>query len=353
MFYNIQALRAVAALMVVFDHWGDHYGGSLQQVGLLGSTGVDIFFVISGFVMIQSTWDRPTSPASFAIGRFVRIVPLYWICTIAVFVAALAMPSAFRSTGSNVVPLVKSLAFVPYLKASGQVQPLLFPGWTLNYEMFFYALFAISLLVRARAVRAGLLVAGLVALIVVGQVGHPSGVIAGFYTRPILLEFGYGVLLGIWNAHGGLSGSFQWSGWGLLGGGFGGLLAMEPIFPQIDRGFKVGPFAAMVVLAAVLLERSGVVVRARSWLLLGAASYALYLVHPFAGTAVFAVVRRLALAPGASICLSIGMTLAVTIAAGVCMHLWIERPADRWLRARLGVRRASAPVPSVAGIRTV
>lgn len=341
MFSNIQVLRAVAALMVVFDHWADHYGGSLQQVGLLGSTGVDIFFVISGFVMVRSTWDRKASPQSFAVNRLIRIVPLYWMGTFAVLVAALVMPTAFRSTEAAVVPLLKSLAFVPYLKTSGLVQPLLFPGWTLNYEMFFYALFAVSLYVKTREARTALLLSFLCVLVVIGQIAHPAGVLAGFYTMPIILEFGYGVLLGAGLGRGALPASAWRGGWWLLGLGFVGLLVMQPLFAGVDRGFKVGPFALLIVYAAVELERQGVAVRSKWVLLLGAASYAVYLVHPFAGAAVFLIVTRLPLLPGVGVAVSAFLTFTVTVAAGVLVHLWIERPVSHWLRARFVAVRST------------
>jgi exopolysaccharide production protein ExoZ len=87
--YSIQYLRAVASLSVLAFHLTDRYGGS----PLVGSSGVDIFFVISGFIMWVTTADRQVTPAEFAKRRIVRIVPNYWIATVATALLVWARPN--------------------------------------------------------------------------------------------------------------------------------------------------------------------------------------------------------------------------------------------------------------------
>ena len=106
---------------------------------ILGQAGVDVFFVISGFIMWMVTAE-PVGPAQFLWHRVVRIVPLYWIATL--------IMAAHRS--SSVSDTVNSLLFWPYRDANDELWPVLVQGWTLNFEMFFYLLFAAALIIPRR-----------------------------------------------------------------------------------------------------------------------------------------------------------------------------------------------------------
>ncbi len=146
--HPIQYLRGIAALMVVWHH-------GVGQLATLetyfpfrfGTSGVDLFFVISGFIMVVTTAGRDVTPTEFIARRFVRVVPLYWVLTLALAATALVAPSLFRSVTLTAVSLIQSLLFIPHFSPShaGMIWPVLVPGWTLNYEMFFYVVFAASL----------------------------------------------------------------------------------------------------------------------------------------------------------------------------------------------------------------
>ena len=133
---SLQIGRAVAALTVLYLHTG--------HTPIFGSFGVDIFFVISGFVMAMIADNQPNIK-TFLVDRISRIVPLYWVFTIILFIFSIFWPELLNSTRPIVSNLIKSLFFIPFLKESGGLQPLLFVGWSLNYEMFFYLVIAISL----------------------------------------------------------------------------------------------------------------------------------------------------------------------------------------------------------------
>src|SRR5262249_39672775 len=149
---SLQALRAVAALSVVLYH--------IDFIGR-GAFGVDIFFVLSGFIICHVTAaDRQ----HFLLKRLIRIVPLYWARTLVVCALALAAPRLLQTTSDSWMGLLKSLFFIPYEKESGRVYPVLFLGWTLNYEMFFYVVFSIALALRPAL--APLLSAGVLAAFV-------------------------------------------------------------------------------------------------------------------------------------------------------------------------------------------
>jgi peptidoglycan/LPS O-acetylase OafA/YrhL len=126
---SIQLLRAIAALSVVYVHCttaGDYNFFST------GTFGVDIFFIISGFIiayMVSKTTE------DFLIKRIIRIVPLYFLATVAMALTVMFFPNHIRSTTISVSGFMKSILFIPGPENRGQ--PILGQGWTLNYEMFF------------------------------------------------------------------------------------------------------------------------------------------------------------------------------------------------------------------------
>jgi len=358
---NIQTLRALAALLVVFVHL-DVF---LRALGLapFGHGGVDLFFVISGFIMVHTTGRapavrapavraRPISPASFLVNRFTRIAPIYWLITLFVYGVALAAPSLLQATSTAPEQLAKSLFFIPFQKANGLVQPTLFVGWTLNYEMFFYALFAVGLAFPKRPVGAALVAAFMVALVAFGSVVRPESVLGAFYTRPIILEFVAGMALGAIGA--GVCVPVRWKRGLLLGACALGLAAVAFVpllFPGLSRLVTQGVPAVAVVAGAIVLHQSGVRVGGRWLLLLGDASYALYLTHPFVTQAAQKAGKLLGLTPLLAASL-IPVTLVLVCLVGVVTHLVVERPLTRLAKGLLErlpvVSSRPAPAPGLA-----
>ena len=194
--YNVQVLRGLAALMVALSHLG--YAMPVLKDWRLsvlehGASGVDIFFVISGFIMVYTTEGRATGPVRFMRSRVVRIVPLYWLLTFAVFVAALVLPRLFAQVSADLPHLAASLFFLPQEKS-----PIVYVGWTLNFEMLFYVLFAIGLSIgTAWRVLFPLLFITVAAVLgtVLGS-GPQSGIWWSFLTDPMSLEFCGGMIIG-------------------------------------------------------------------------------------------------------------------------------------------------------------
>ena len=148
MILSIQYLRAIAAMLVVFIHiaWKNMQTGgeSINWWHTAGSFGVDIFFIISGFIMVFITHNRPMREKkieTFLKKRFIRIVPLYWFYTLLALAIYLIMPERVNSGGGE-TEILKSFFLLPLDK--GQVY-LLNVAWTLHYEFIFYILFAIGL----------------------------------------------------------------------------------------------------------------------------------------------------------------------------------------------------------------
>jgi exopolysaccharide production protein ExoZ len=249
---------------------------------------------------------------------------------------------------------VKSLSFIPFRKANGLVQPVLFVGWTLNYELFFYALFAIGLASSARALGV-LLVTGLLGgLVLLGLLTRPEGVLGAFYTRPIVLEFAFGMGLAAlgtrWRCQTrlGRGALLTLACLGLLG------IALIPLaLPGVSRVFTQGLPALVVTAAAIILHQSGVSRSGRWLLVLGDASYSIYLTHPFVTQATQKAGKWLGLNEPLA-CALILLTLVLVCVVGVLTHYLVERPltklSKRLATALLGPWNKPARAPRYAPV---
>lgn len=319
-FHSIQYLRGFAALAVVAFHLSEMLGGAFK----VGSAGVDVFFVISGFIMWVTTAGRPIGPGDFVVRRLVRVVPLYWIVTLVLCLAASLKPQFFHEVNLSAETVVKSLLFIPIYQ-KGLLHPLLVQGWTLYYELFFYGVFALALLTPVR-IRAGAVIAALLVLVILGIFADARYPVARNLTDPLLLEFAGGVFLG-W-----LFGARRLPG---LGAGVILSLAGLACFALIDarhlmeyRALVWGGPAMLLVGGALAIEQAAPLRPIASLGLLGDASYSIYLWHTLAMTTAYAVLIRLELALPVIVIL----TLAAAVAVPIGLYWMIEKP----MVARLG-----------------
>lgn len=336
---NLQALRAFAAAAVVIFHTGFAF----PHIYALGSFGVDIFFVLSGYIMARIC---EKNSQYFLRRRLIRIVPPYWLLTILLFAAAWFVPSLMGSTRADFSDLWKSLFFIPFIKESGIIRPLLFVGWSLNYEMFFYVLIWISLFLLPR--RPMLLASILVAAAHFAALPfHQREALLIFLRQPFILEFPLGAIAYYLAKRVSASRATRWrlgSLLTLLIATFGliGWQAIRPIHPgQLDGGVY-SLFCFVIVLSTSLLSQGGWDTRIRSIVLLGDASYILYLIHPYIEYSI----QRI-LVPHAhflSISSPLGCLVAVSLACavGIFLHLFAERPALAFFNNRFGGHRKSA-----------
>jgi peptidoglycan/LPS O-acetylase OafA/YrhL len=293
---NIQALRALAAYLVLSTHIAQLFYPLAPDLplGMPGQLGVDLFFVISGFIIVHAVSARPRVAGAFFAGRVLRIVPLYWIVTLAVFPLLLIFPALSHATEIGVAALLRSLFFIPFTKADGTVTPLLFVGWTLNYEMFFYALIALGLLLRKREwAFAGAAIA-ICALVVWGAVEPPHEVLGAFYTNSILLEFVYGMVIGVITLQRAAI-PRQLTRTAVLAI----LVLLLIVLPyalgmgDAARVIRFGLPAAGIVTLAVILELGGVVCTQPFIQRLGEASYSIYLTHVFVTQCAISAMRQM------------------------------------------------------------
>lgn len=324
---SVQYLRAVAALAVVVFHAGERTGLHFS----IGAAGVDIFFVISGFVMYLTSMRRPVTPGRFMLDRIKRIVPLYWIAT-GVMMAG-AWVGLFPNLVLEPVHALASLFFIPMQSpSSGEVWPVLVQGWTLNYEMFFYLIFAASLFCPSRW-RLAFALSLLAALVSAGALAAPAGAIALTYTQPILLEFAAGMLIAACWLKGWIP---RWHTGLFLA--LAGLAGFALIF-AFGLGFSAlicGPLAAMLVCGAITLETHGKMLRMPGLTYLGNASYSIYLWHTFA----ISVLVKIAGASGLPPLPSFLLAIASGVVAGIISYQIIERPLNARLNAVMKNRRS-------------
>jgi exopolysaccharide production protein ExoZ len=340
MLNNIQLLRAVAAYGVVFFHLSWLNPRLLMPFGNVTVHGVDLFFVISGFIMVHIARRDDPRPGEFMRNRVIRIVPLYWALTVALFALALIGPGLLGARGGDWSGLIRSLLFIGYVNTDGVVQPLVFPGWTLNYEMLFYALFAASLAMRGIAARVGVLSAVLIALMVGGALLDVEDPVARFYTSPRLFEFVLGMVLGLVQPR--IRGSVS-AGAAAGLAGIGLIVAAELMWGGRWQALAIGPACALIVYAALALEAAGRVVRNRFLLLLGAASYSLYLTHAFVLVPFNVGARGLGLTQGAALAAVVTTALVAVTGVAILVHLGFERPIGERLRGRREQVRALWP----------
>ena len=352
---NIQALRAIAAFLVVFVHLQPLVNrlGADPNLFDFGNGGVDLFFVISGVIMVYTTRARETTALNFIAHRIARIVPFYWFMTFAVFGIALVAPSLLQATRADWADLLRSLAFMPFRRANGFVQPIVFVGWTLNYEMVFYLLFAAGMLTGRRfwglaATFTILLVAALAGLML-----RPQGLYAPFYLAPIVLEFGLGMILGsaiplLPRDRAMIPAA------AILGAGCFVLLIVGPdLWPSTDRLFVFGLPAFGLVAAALMLEASGAIVRMPLLKSLGDASYAIYLTHFFVTQTAVKVAEILGVAAPTPIVLLCFASFPAVAATGLIVHRAIERPLSTAARRLFfGRRRIPQSETILAALRS-
>jgi exopolysaccharide production protein ExoZ len=337
MIRNIQALRVLAVYLVFLQHSTETLALAGINVAHLnfGRAGVDIFFVISGFIMVITTDTRETRPLNFALHRILRIVPIYWLITLLLFAGTLVIPHLLRAPDAAPGTLAKSLFFIPDQRSDGSVMPILFVGWTLNYEMFFYLLFTFSLFIRQRTIRLATMIAVLAVLAIAGAAAPAKNVPAAFYTDPIMLEFGAGILLGaFWSR---MPSVGRWAPLALLAVALGfTLLVLQPTFwPNITRSVSFGLPALLIVGCALLLEKSGWSVKAGWLMLLGNASYSIYLTHSFVTAGVYKVAARLHFHSAAPVGVTILISVALVAAAGILTHWYAEKPLIAFFKPRL------------------
>lgn len=355
-FFTVQYVRGACAMAVVLWHGLSQllrFQPHLTYPGW-GAIAVDIFFVISGFVMWHMMMMQPVSFGEYCRKRFVRAIPFYWAMTSFVVAVMLLAPRLLSTSRFDFAHVVASYFFVPWLHPvlRGEFAPVIIPGWTLDFEIAFYLVLGFGLFVplrwRALAVVAAILAAALSPAVI--AIHSP---ILVFYTQPLIVNFASGILLGwlVWNG-------FRLpaaAALALIAVALGSIVLMPSpshFVPELG-GYRFmlaqaleycGP-ALAIVGGAVFLDAART--RATPWrlpALIGDAAYSIYIVQVF----VLAALTRAWSMTGLQTDWrwnAVHLTSAVfaSTAAGIACHFALELPLyrlfDRITRRKLPAAR--------------
>lgn len=295
-FKSIQILRGVAATSVVYFHIG-----ASPNFGMFG---IDIFFVISGFVMSLLVANRQTASA-FAISRLTRIVPLYWILTTTLLILATINPSLLNSTTADLQNYIKSILFIPYFKENGALHPMLVVGWTLNFEIYFYFCIWIAILFARPFYLPVTFVLIFFSYFYLGK-QIDNRVMSEFFSNTILFEFLFGMLifrLYSWNPCRNCS-KYLFGSIAAFSYVFMAMAESGNHFAQIDRLWLYGLPSSILVFSLLGIEELFVqkyspVVKLLTRI--GDASYATYLSHLYVVEGYKKIVSPNLLSPGSPI----------------------------------------------------
>lgn len=336
---EVQLLRGFAALLVVVYHAagmlrGTH-GIDTWPYHNVGAAGVDLFFVISGFIMVHTFDRRPRSPVSFLLHRLARIAPLYWLSTLALLLVVFVKPGVLQSTAFDLRHFVMSLMFLPAEHpVSGAVRPFFALGWTLNYEMFFYTCLAVSIAVSGSInilAIAGVFAACVAVPFFLGAPPHPLS----FYCEPIILEFVAGMLIGRYS--------------GVIASTLAAMrvialaVAVAVAAAGVGLGVSEGPERVIfwgvpaTILVALAATTSGAY-RPAWWSLpraIGDASYSIYLTHYFVLGGLRAAYAAGIAAFAANPTVFVMLALCGSTLVGYAAYMFVERPLWTGMRRQI------------------
>jgi len=341
--HELDALRGIAALMVVLFHYttmfGEKWGHGFDVPGAfaLGQHGVKLFFIVSGFVIYMSLQRRPT-PGSFAVSRFARLAPSYWAAVLLTFIvlAAFGLPDETIGELTYNFSVADALANLTLLHWAIGIPHIDGVYWTLVVELAFYSVMLLLLrcgwLNQPRRASTALVAVGCGVVIVLAALSAVPGAEAAG-TGIAIYAFLFAAFANLF-----LAGIVFYR----LRDGVTRPLVMTLLLTLlVEAVLRPDSFLLIVsfyVLFALLIRGGLRPIAVRPLLWLGAVSYPLYLIHQRVG---YVVIHRL---EGASIdnpIVLVAVPLLIALAAATVIHLAVELPAQRVLRARLQRRQPS------------
>lgn len=340
MIYNIHLLRFLSALSVLIGHlimWGNRkYGlnmSELDQYAAYMTVGVDVFFLISGFIMIyvsgQSTsnlQDLKQRCLNFLYKRICRIYPVWWLLLLLLLPVYLWNPFLISSDPNSNLSFINSFFLIPH-----EAKPILAVGWTLEFEMFFYILFGLTIFLEKNLQFACLSII-FICFNIIGLIFDFNSPIGELMTSSLLLYFPIGMGLALIYEKIRYSEKSFFLSILLTIASFAYMLSIE--VGQIDRLLHFGPFATSLIFLFILFEKDQKILSKPFYKWGGDISYALYLVHLI----VIAVVGKISIYTGT---LSIfgtpfilfAMCIVSLFTATVLYYLY-EKPVLNFLRKR-------------------
>ena len=356
---SIQLLRAVAVLLVVHCHILDmQQGNPLQRrffyLQNFGAVGVDIFFVISGFIItvISRTYLPGKQGGYFFVKRMLRVVPLYWL------VSFLITGYTYFRHGKlfAMASIIKTISFFPFFGKSATAFPVIYQGWTLSFELSFYSITAIALATGSKKYML-MIVLFFCCFIGLNYVFDNQVIFINFFGNGIMLEFLMGVLVGLLFLSdlrlkpfisnivtlagiGGLAASLV-MGYGMISEAtytFYGSLSLA-------RSVIWGIPSALLVAGLVMKEKWRPLHIHPFWIAIGNASFSVYLTHVFFIQPLYLRWQSWGLQGKIQPDIQIFISMAIAVAGGYLFYRLVELPLLR----RLGsyINKPDKPVSSI------
>jgi len=336
MYVTVQYLRAAAALSVLLYHIVPFYGPVHGYYPFVFASGVDLFFVISGFIMVATT-RKGFDPAAFAWARFWRVVPYWWVMLFAYIGLRYLLNDPVPQTGD----IVKSALLIPHFNQTwNEPLPILGPGWSLTNELVFYFIFGLTLAcsVGRPLLHLGMLFGAFTALVAMRLLAAPDSAIGIRLTSPMFFEFLLGSAVAYYLEP--ITRYLKRYRLALLAGGLAMLVVVNPLYFRegLPRVVVFGlPY--MLVLAGLLLyEPQARRVELAFLRKIGDASYSLYLTH----TLVVVVLERSGLFTVLPPVLATAAAVGIAVWVALLAHALLEKPLLEAGRQRARVKRALA-----------
>lgn len=341
---GLQLLRGAAALAVVFHHLLNNdtfFPATPDRIVALGQLGVDVFFIVSGFVMYYAEYDRAQNIGAshrFLIRRFIRIWPLYALFTIAMSTAYFS-GLLFHSRSISMRETLSSLLLFPTQNT------VLVVGWTLHYEAFFYVVFSLFLLTRSMNLIVLLIPVSFLAIVVLSNVIYfDTASVFTFFSNTIIFEFCFGMIVAATFKRSachrsGAAVAFFCGIIGLVIGSIVGLSDEGNLDPTWRFLYWGVPSALLVYSSLRVADLRGTI--GRIGLFFGDASYSLYLTHSFV---IMSAVKLMWISNGSELIFA-GLALSGALLIGAATYVGIERPVTNYLnRAWTQRQRKIEPV---------
>ncbi|WP_119726964.1 acyltransferase family protein [Thermomonospora amylolytica] len=350
---ELDLLRFVAALAVVLHHevgriagWGVHNHDNLPYVSVVshfGNLGVDLFFLISGFVILMSGWGRGVG--DFAVSRVVRLFPAYWFgVTLVVVLYLLTGIAGFTLTPDGDTPLLVYLPNMTMMEVGAGAQKMETVYWTLWVELHFYALAALLIW---RGITYSRCVGFLVGWLLLGVFAHEAEFgllekllfptwapyfIAGmaFY---LVYRFGPNLVLGL----------IITCCWALAAYYRSTIVNEELVWPGVWAHVTIAVVTVIFIIMALVATRRLSWLRWRGFTVLGALTYPLYLLHETLGRVLVEKLR-----PHMDNWELLGLCIVVSLTVSYLVYRLVETPAQRWMKPRL---KAAAAQIGAGGAR--
>ena len=350
---RLNALRGPAALLVVLYHVRQI---ALRDMGSAGSfefwrfghAGVDLFFVISGFVIFlvhRRDVGQPSATRRFLMRRLIRVYPPLWIVTTGVLFGALVTAHAVHAEKMHVWFIVRTYLLWPIQGAL----PLVPPAWTLSHEVKFYLLFALAIALPQRVwkpvlatVFIGSVLAGIAEI--VAPAALPFAL--SFLFSPYNLEFAAGSAIAAFVLRRSLVAPLAWMTVGTIAWAIAVAHDQSLVAPDVAQVIRYGAPSGLIVLGVAARDRQRQSFNAPILRLFGDASYAIYLAHLPVIIIAIRIARTLGMETTTPTLLAVAV---IATATGLVFHIAVERPITRYLTGRFAGKQRSTPTLLATG----